>query len=184
MTDLFKVKDKLDGLFLVFLSIMGSFTFKLLGCPLQIFLANNIVARHVVYLSIVLFTTSFLTDGKENPLYHFLYALCIYLFIVTFTKMTVVFTTAIFALLIILYISHLYIKYYSYQIDNKTNNNDNAKYKTYVSNLEQANNIIIVSILIITVLGFVKFAIHKKGQHGKKFNLIKFIFGVRLCKYD
>ena len=69
--EIFNIKDALNGLFLVFLTIMSSFTFKLLGCPLQTLLANNIIARHLIYLVMVLFTTSCFNDGSVNPLYHF-----------------------------------------------------------------------------------------------------------------
>ena len=98
------ITNKIDGLFFVFLAMMGSFSFKILGCPLQKLLANNIMARHLTYISVVLFTTTFMSDGRINPLYHLIYALCIYLFIIVFTKMTVVFTIFVFALLMILYI--------------------------------------------------------------------------------
>ena len=126
--EIFNIKDALNGLFLVFLTIMSSFTFKLLGCPLQTLLANNIIARHLIYLVMVLFTTSCFNDGSVNPLYHFFYAFCVYLFIIIFTKMRVIVTLIVFILLILIYISHLYIKYFNYKIDNeKDNEKDNKK---------------------------------------------------------
>jgi hypothetical protein len=184
MQKIFNVKDALDGLFLVFLAIMSSFTFKLLGCPLQILLANNLIARHLVYLVVVLFTTSFLSDGSVNPLYHFFYAFCVYLFIIIFTKMRVVVTIIVFMLLVVIYISHLYMKYFNYKIDDETEKDKKIVYQNYVDKLSQLNNIIIILAIVITIIGFIRFTIFKKAKYGKKFNLVKFLFGIRLCKYD
>ena len=173
----------IDGLFFVFLAILSSFTFKILGCPLQKLLANNLWARHLTYIAVVIFTTTFMSDGHINPLYHFIYAFCIYLFIIVFTKMTVAFTVLVFALLIILYIVHMYIKYFTYMSKHATKQDQNV-YASYLARLEPATNILLILIICITLLGALKFGIHKHSQYGKKFSIIKYLFGTRLCIYD
>ena len=61
------LKGPIDSIFLVFLALMGSVGFKLLGCPLQHLLQNNVWARQFTYCIVVLFTSSFLDDGTNPP---------------------------------------------------------------------------------------------------------------------
>ena len=160
---------------------MGSFSFKLLGCPLQKLLSDNIFARHLTYLAVVLFTSTFLEDGKKNPTYHFIYALIIYFFIVIFTKMTVFFTILVFILLILLYIINMYTKYFKYlSISDETENKE--KYIEYINKLYKSNDLIVILILTTTAIGAIKFGISKKYQYKNKFSIIKFLFGVKKCK--
>ena len=177
------ITNIIDSLFFVFLAIMSSFTFKILGCPLQKLLANNLWARHLTYIAVVLFTTTFMSDGKINPLYHFIYTFCIYLFILVFTKMTVGFTIFVFALLVILYIVHMYIKYFTYMSTHATEQEQKV-YTNYIAHLKPITNMLLLLIICLTLFGSIQFAMHKQSQYGKKFNINKYLFGVRLCKYD
>ena len=178
-----EIRDELDSLFLVFLTIMGSFSFKLLGCPLQKLLANNLYARHAVYLSLILFTTSFLDNKNKNPIIHFKNSFLIYFFIIIFTKMTVPFTIIVFLLLLVLYVIHMYMNYFSYKIEHQSDNDKNI-YKNYNKNLDKLNKVLIILVIFITIFGTVKFLLHKKKQYIKKFSVFKYLFGVRYCKYD
>ncbi|ALH23256.1 hypothetical protein ceV_350 [Chrysochromulina ericina virus CeV-01B] len=178
-----EIRDQLDSLFLVFLAIMGSFSFKLLGCPLQKLLANNLYARHVVYISLILFSTSFVDDKNKNPIIHFRDSFLIYIFIIIFTKMTIPFTIIIFLLLLVLYVIHMYTNYFSYKIEHSSDN-DKIIYKNYNKNLDNLNKVLIILIVLITIFGKVKFLLHKKTQYRKKFSVFKYLFGVRYCKYE
>ena len=179
---IFNINDITNGLILIFISIMGSFTYKLLACPMQKVLAQNIVVRHLSYLALVLFTTSFLSDNKINPIYHFVKALVIYFFIVVSTKMNVKLTGALFCILLIIYTSHMYIKYYEYQKNIDTS--EKLSYQNKIDNLNKLNNILLILVLLIMVYGFIDFTILKKSQYGRKFNLFKLLFGSRLCVYE
>ena len=181
---IFNLRDELNGLFLFFLAIMSSFTFKLLGCPLQKFLAKNLYARHIVYLSVILFTTSFLTDNKVDPIYHFRNAFFIYIFIIIFTKMTIPFTITVFILFILLYISHMYTDYYNYKIKNLNNKEELKKYENRNSILNKIDKLLVILIITITIVGTVKFILHKQKQYGKKFSVEKYFFGKRKCNYE
>jgi len=181
---IFDIKDELNGLFLFFLAIMSSFTFKLLGCPLQKLLANNLYARHGVYIAVILFTTSFSTDNKVNPIYHLINAFLIYIFIIIFTKMTVPFTIAVFILLIFLYLSHMYRNYYDYIIKKSSNKEHKKIYENRNFILSKIDKLLLVLIISITIFGSVKFILHKQKQYGKKFSIQKYFFGKRKCNYS
>ena len=174
-------KGSVESIFLLFLAIMGSVGFKLLGCPLQNLLHNNVWARQITYFIVVLFTSSFLSDGKKPPVYHFLNAIYVYLFLLTFTKMTVRYAVIIFFLILFIYVSDIYIKYFKDQIkDPNISNND--YYRTLINNLNSINNCVGYITISILVFGFSSYLVKKHQQYGNKFNIIKFIFGVRACK--
>ncbi len=180
--DYIALKSPLDSIFLVFLALMGSVGFKLLGCPLQNLLHNNIWARQITYFIVILFTSSFLDNqGKTPPIIHLKNAFLIYLFLVIYTKMDVKFTVIVFFMILSVYIGHIYIRYYNNKISDKFTGDDKY-YKSLILKINNANSIIAYSALVIVIFGFISFYINKKKQYGKKFNFIKFIFGTRLCK--
>ena len=175
------LKGPIDSIFLVFLALMGSVGFKLLGCPLQDLLQNNVWARQITYFIVVLFTSSFLDDGTNPPLVHFRNAVLIYLFLIVFTKMTVRYTVIVFFLILTIYVLHIYMRYYNSKIQDK-NTQDDQHYKSLIKNLDSITTYLAYSVVVILTIGFSTFVFHKKKQYGKKFDFIKFIFGVRACK--
>ena len=172
-------KAPLDSLFLVFLAIIGGIGFKLLTCPLQDLLQNNVLIRQSAYFIVILFTASFLDDGKTSPFIHFRNAFMIWIFLILFTKMNLTFTFVVFFMILIIYIIHMFMKYYNHLILQNENNNN---YRIINENLYKvAMSIGILSIITI-IIGFFSFLFEKKRQYKNKFDLIKFIFGVRFCK--
>ena len=188
--EIINTNDITNGLVLMFLAIMGSFAYKLLACPMQKILSRNVVIRNLSYLTLILFTTSFMSDNKINPIFHFIKAFIIYIFIIITTKMTPLITGIIFCTLLILYTSNMYIKYFNNKINpnDKEKNNTDSKEKINLKNkinfLEKSNKILLILVLIFTIYGFINFTITKNKQYGKKFSLFKFLFGVRKCDYD
>ena len=196
--EIINTNDITNGLVLMFLAIMGSFAYKLLACPMQKILSRNVVIRNLSYLTLILFTTTFMSDNKVNPIYHFIKAFIIYIFIIITTKMTPFITGIIFCTLLIIYTSNMYIKYFNNKINpnDKEKNNIISKEKTNtiseekinlknkINFLEKSNKILLILVLIFTIYGFINFTITKNKQYGKKFSLFKFLFGVRKCDYD
>lgn len=196
--EIINTNDITNGLVLMFLAIMGSFAYKLLACPMQKILSRNVVIRNLSYLTLILFTTTFMSDNKVNPIYHFIKAFIIYIFIIITTKMTPFITGIIFCTLLIIYTSNMYIKYFNNKINphDKEKNNTDSREKTNtiseekinlknkINFLEKSNKILLILVLILTIYGFINFTITKNKQYGKKFSLFKFLFGVRKCDYD
>lgn len=196
--EIINTNDITNGLVLMFLAIMGSFAYKLLACPMQKILSRNVVIRNLSYLTLILFTTTFMSDDKVNPIFHFIKSFIIYIFIILTTKMTPFNTGIIFCMLLILYTSNMYIKYFNNKInpidEEKKNANDKEKknpddkeknnYKNKINFLKKSNKILLILVVIFTIYGFINFTITKNKQYGKKFSLFKFLFGVRKCDYD
>ena len=180
---IFSNENELDGLFLIFLGMMANFTYNLLSCPMQDFLNNSIISRHIIFLLVVTFGTTFLLDETSNPMYHFVKAFFIYVFLIISTKMDISLSIIIFLLFVILYVVHMYIKYFNTKYNTVSKSEEKVKYKNLVDNLNLTNNIIIITILFITLYGFIKFTTTKRNKYGKKFDFSKFLFGIRKCKF-
>ena len=178
------LKGPINSIFLIFLSLIGGVGFKLLGCPLQDLLQNNIWARQLSYFIVILFTTSFIGDDDHPPLIHLRNAFLVYVFLIVFTKMSVRFTVIVFFLILIIYVLHIYINYFKTKSNNNNNKDENQYYKNLINQLNSITMTLGVVIIIFVTIGFSSFVIYKKKQYGKKFNIIKFIFGVRDCKYQ
>ena len=173
------IGSQIDSLFLVFLSIMGGFGYRLLTCPLQDKLSNHPIFRQIAFFVVILFTTSFLDDGKTNPLIHLKNATIVYLFFTLFTKSTLRYSIIIFFLFVIIYISHTYQKYFQYKIDQKDPNSHS--YQNFINTLNNLNNFLIIISVILLLIGFYNYIIKKQKQYGKKFNFTKFLIGSRNC---
>jgi hypothetical protein len=63
-------------------------------------------------------------------------------------------------------------------------NKDNAKPEdiAYIKRMETIQYALIVASLVISVAGFGVYAVEKYREYGKKFNLLKFIFGTKKCR--
>ena len=48
--------------------------------------------------------------------------------------------------------------------------------------LKKAEEVLFFLVLGIILVGFIYYYIEKKHEYGKRFNLLKFIFGVKKCK--
>jgi len=179
---IFSNQKEIDGLFLVFLSIMSSYTFNIISCPTQKLLNNSLISRHIIFLLVVMFSTTVLSDDIINPIYHFIKSFFIYIFLIISTKISTNLTITIFALFIILYIVHMYRYFYINKYDTISNAKERLQYKGYIDLIHSLNNILIILIFIITLYGFIQFNIVKRKQYGKNFDFIKFIFGIRACK--
>ena len=172
-------QEEINSLFLVFLSILGGFGYRLLGCGLQDKLLNHPVYRQIAFFIVIVFTTSFLDSGKISPLSHLLNACMVFIFFTLFTKLTLNYSLTIFILLLLIYVCHKFEKYYQYEIDNnKTISKNFHNYLTFVQNL---NNILIVITVLILIIGTIKYYFLKKKEFGKKFNYKDFFLGTHKC---
>lgn len=173
------IDGQIHSLFLIFLSIMGGFGYRLLSCPLQDKLTNDPIFRQIAFFVVILFTTTFLSDRKTNPLIHLKNATIVYLFFILFTKLRLRYAIIIFFLFVIIYICHTYRNYFQYKIDEKDPNSHS--YQNYINILQNFNNFLIIISIIILIIGNFNYITKKQKQYGKKFKLFKFFIGTRHC---
>lgn len=163
----------IKSIFLLLLAIFGNFVAETLGCKTQQLLSNNMFIKQFIILLMIYFTLSFIEDVKTHPLNNMKYSISIWILFLMFTKMHLVMTIISFILLLINYVIHTFIEYYS---------QDYLQNKNIINNLTKFYNLINIINILIIIIGFIKYYdkqyIERKNDN---FNLSKFIFGIKKC---
>jgi len=173
-----------NGLFLLFLAIVGNFVAETLGCQTQELLTNNIFVKQIMTFFILYFTIDYSDSSHEHPIKNLTKALLIYIFFLLFTKMGLTATIITFVLLFSIYLSNSYKKYYETTFKNKKNKTkeDMKEYEKQMNNIHRIQNIMIWSVLIVVLVGFLLYYREKSIEYSNSFDFMKFIFGVVNCK--
>ena len=167
--------ESIKGLFLLILAVSANFVGNLLGCKTQKLLTENMVAKHIVLVLLIYFTVDFTNDTISHPLETFRSTVKLWIFYLLFTKLDMLFTTMIFFMLFCLYISNNYLEY----LDNKIVKTEYEN-KIY-GKLEVLIKILSKLILVLLVIGVLKYYLKQRKDHKKKFKHSKFFFGTTVC---
>ena len=167
--------ESIKGLFLLILAVSANFVGNLLGCKTQKLLTENMVAKHIVLVLLIYFTVDFTNDTISHPLETFRSTVKLWIFYLLFTKLDMLFTTMIFCMLFCLYISNNYLEY----LDNKIVKTEYEN-KIY-GKLEVLIKILSKLILVLLVIGVLKYYLKQRKDHKKKFKHSKFFFGTTVC---
>ena len=163
----------LNATLLLFISIAGNFLAETLGCKTQYYLENMIV-KHILILFMIYFTINF-TQGDEivNPLENLKRAIIVWIIFHLFTHLDIIPTV----LVLLMFGTLFFISNYT----NYLESTGREKSKLY-KQLLFSEQIIFICIITTIVVGFCYYYWEKKDEYGKRFNLVKFIFGVKKCK--
>ena len=163
----------LKATFLLFISIAGNFLAETLGCKTQFYL-DNMIIKHILILFMIYFTINF-TQGDEivSPFVNLRRAIIVWVLFHLFTHLDIVPTVVVLVLLVSLY----FISNYSNYLE-KLNKKNTSLSKT----LKRAEEVLYFLSIAFIVLGFLYYYFEKKQEYGKRFNILKFIFGVKKCK--
>ena len=163
----------LKATFLLFISIAGNFLAETLGCKTQFYL-DNMIIKHILILFMIYFTINF-TQGDEivSPFVNLKRAVIVWVLFHLFTHLDIVPTVVVLLLLVSLY----FISNYSTYLE-KINNSNSALGKT----LKHTEEVLYFLSIAVIILGFLYYYFEKKQEYGKRYNIIKFIFGVKKCK--
>lgn len=163
----------LNATLLLFISIAGNFLAETLGCKTQLYLQNMYV-KHILILFMIYFTIDFTQgDNISNPFVNLRNAIIIWILFHLFTHLDIIPTAIVLFLFVILFFISNYLSYLE-----KTGKN-NKKLKEILVKLEKLS---LLSVVVIIIVGFFYYYIEKKNEYGKRFNILKFIFGVKKCK--
>ena len=172
------------GILLFLLIISGNYIGNLFSCRIQDFFDSSIYAKHSIGL-ISLYFFVMLAEPKLqeiNPLITLLLAIPLYFYFLILAKSEASIFLLILVLLIILMILHTYNIY----LDSQERKNKNKSFieKKYAEYSDLIKKILIGVILIITIIGFLTYLGMKKIEYGKKFNMVKFMFGSVKCNHN
>ena len=166
------IQTSIKGIFLLILAISGNFLAETFSCKTQRLLTNNMLAKHLFGIIILFFTIDFTTSSTpQTPASNFKQAIMIYFIFLLFTKMNLMFTVLVFVLLTAVYVINSYITYYQ-----KTNPKSDK-----IQEFTRLRKLLTVTLLGLILLGFIVYYRKQSRDHGKKWSLQKFIFGITKC---
>ena len=167
-----KISENFIILFIFILVISGNYIGELLPCRIQYTLHHNMIYKHFFgILTMFFFVLLALPEYKDRGvLKNIGVSLFFYSFFLLLAKTHYKFWMAIMLSLAFLYIVSLYRKEL-----------DNDEYKKKIMLLE---NIIGLSILVLSFVGVIIYYYEKKMEYKKKFSLYKFIVGTVTCKHN
>ena len=166
----------IKGLFLLILALSGGYVSETLGCQTQNFITNNMDAKYILIFFLLYYSIHFTNSTNlktDSPLISLVKTLIIYIVFILFTRMNLNFTILVFLLSSLIYLLIVYIEYYS----------DNYPNDPIINKLKQSKNVLYILTIIIIVIGFIDYYLFQRKKHYKKWDPIKFIFGVRKCNF-
>lgn len=167
------VSTILKATLLLFISIAGNFLAETLGCKTQFYLENMYV-KHLLILFMIYFTIDF-TQGNEivSPIINLKRAFIVWILFHLFTHLDAGPTLIVLLMIMSLFFMSNYTDYLE-----KMGKKDSQLDKT----IKKVEKVLYVLILSIILIGFGYYYLEKKNEYGKRFNILKFIFGVKKCK--
>lgn len=172
------IKDKdidiINGILLLTLAIMGGYIKNTLGCQLQKFLGENIIARNLVIIFIIYFSIGFTSKKNVNPFIIFKNALIIWVLYILYTKISLEFNIIVFFLIAVYHVINNYIDYYEEEEDPK-------KYKETIELLNKILDYLLYIIIGMTLIGFILYFNKQRIDYSKNWSSSKFIFGTTKC---
>lgn len=174
----------IDGLFLLFLALSGNFLAETLGCQTQELLSNSIVAKQAMTFFIIFFTIDYSDKDIESPSSKLIKAFLVYVFFLLFTKMDLKPTIFVLMLLVGVYVSNSYKKFYQAKFKQikKPKKHDIAEHNNQIDTISKTQKGLMIAVVVVILGGFVIYYREKKEEYNKIFDFKKFIFGVVKCK--
>ena len=174
----------IDGLFLLFLAISGNFLAETLGCQTQELLTSSIITKQLMTFFIIFFTIDYSDEAIENPSIKLFKTALVWVFFLLFTKMDLKPTMVVFLILITIYISNSYKKYYEalFKEKKKPSKEESEEQEKRIKKMDQFQETLMGSVAVIILIGFFWYYQEKKVEYRGSFDFKKFIFGVVKCK--
>ena len=167
--------ERIKGLFLLILAVSANFVGNLLGCKTQKLLTENMFAKHIVLILLIYFTVDLTSNKIFHPMDILKSTVELWIFYLLFTKLDMNFTMAVFLLLFGLYISSNYFEYLNKKVEKTDKEVEQLKM------IETILPMVSKLIMIVLVIGAVKYYLKQKKDHKKNFKNIKFFFGTTVC---
>ena len=168
--------ERIKGLFLLILAVSANFVGNLLGCKTQKLLTENMFAKHIVLILLIYFTVDLTSNKIFHPMDILKSTVELWIFYLLFTKLDMNFTMAVFLLLFGLYISSNYFEYLNKKVEKTDKEVEQLKM------IETLLPMVSKLIMIVLVIGSVKYYLKQKKDHKKNFKHSKFFFGTTVCE--
>ncbi len=169
-----KTTGTIDGTFNLLVGMMGPYIGYSLGCDTQTYLRENMFIKNILLIFIIFFKVNTASKVSLHPINTFLKSFIIWIVFISFNRMRK-FNTAI---VIILFLMLFIVKTYrDYIIENESHK------KELNETLKKIESGLTLGIIINILLGSLTYYNEKIIKFGDKFNMKKFIFGIKCGEY-
>jgi hypothetical protein len=169
--------NSIKGSFIMILLLSASFLSTSLGCKMQNLLKNNSILRHVLLICIIYFTISLsspLSSSIPDPSLKLIKTFFVYILFLLFNTLNTNYTVFAISIFIILFITTNYKNYYEQTIQNKN------QLKEIKENFNLFEILIITILIVSIILGFF-FEVLKKRKNNDNFELLKYVLDISSC---
>ena len=174
--DLKEETPKFIAIFIFILIISGNYLGELFPCKVQDLFTHNIYVKHFLgFITLIFFVTLTVPEFKKSTnILTSSFKLYIAFLILTNTYHS--YWLYSFFAIGVMYLIDIYVENIKY-------NDKEKNYEKFIENIELVKKIIIVSVFISVIIGFIVYLGLKKIEYGKKFTYLEFIFGKPSCKH-
>lgn len=169
-----------SAIFIFILIISCNFLTQLFPCKVQYALKHNMMLKHV-FGFFTLFFFGILAIPELANVSGMMTSLLLYLCFLINAKTKYEFWIAVVVLFAVIYMLHIVKREYDTYINDKSTPTDNELYKKRNIYIESIQDVCMVFIVILTLLGMVIHLGEKKLEYGKKFKYSTFFLGKPVC---
>lgn len=172
-----RLSQIITGIFLLVLGMYAAWITQATGCPMQQFMSEHMLPRHLVIFLIIFFAIDFTQQSgdknkpRNSPLRSLWEAAVIYVLFLLYSRTTLPFTLASFALLGVLLFLSRFITYYREQHKD-------------VAAAETAQLVLCVLAALLILTGFGLYLRKQLREHGDEWSTVDFVFGKRACAHQ
>lgn len=164
-----RLNDIFNAIIILIILIHGGFIDEIAGCSVNRF-GRNMYTKYIIVFFIIYISIDLQVDNKISPIKNFINSIKIWILYYLFSKLNYTFTLFVICLLILDYVINSYKKYYY-----SNNNYDMGdKLSTYLNYLQYFT-------MGIIFIGFIVYLNKQYKDHGKNFNMFKFLIGTKNC---
>lgn len=170
------------AIFIFTLIISGNFLAELFPCKIQTMLRENMYVKHTVGF-LTLFFFGIVTIPELSNLTGMLNSLLLYLVFLITAKTNYIIWIIIFIMYAIIYLTHIVVKDYTNKIHELKQ--DTPEKQSLVDKrdwLTRIREILLITIVLLTVFGFIIYIGEKKIEYGNKFEYVHFFTGQPSCR--
>ena len=171
---MFEFESVIKAMLLLILSVSGNFLAETLGCQTQHILKKMYI-KHILLFSMIYFTINFTKRHNENihPNLIIGKSLIVWVLFHLYSHLDIIPSILSILLIMIIYYLSNYRDYLHNKKEKDTHLDDKLKFY---------QKILMGALLTTIIVGFLIYLIEKKIEYKSKFDIKKFLFGVKKCK--
>jgi hypothetical protein len=171
-----------NALLIFILIISGNFLDDLFPCKVQLLMKNNLLMKHLVAFMILYFLT-ILTIPELKSIKGIISATGLYILFLLSTKINYISWAIVLFIYAIVYLMNIAVSDLKKKNKKTISTKEQKQRENTIIIMRRIMSWLVILNMIIIIVGFIYYYGMKRMQHGKKFTLKHFFFGIPKCGY-